>query len=561
MAQTKPQQEDTTDAIKETFESIVIAFILAFVFRAYVVEAFVIPTGSMAPTLLGEHFVVRCKQCGYQFTGDANEDDLRATAVGPDGRERSYRSSQITEARGEVHATCPMCHFQCRLTKGSRTSAGDRILVHKYIYSVNDPRRWDVVVFKAPHNPSINYIKRLIGLPNEGLVIIEGNIYVCPNYSPTKPDNAWRIARKTDLAANHRGFKVQNAVWQPVYHSSYVPLDGGRDRDWRVPWVAVEKDKWQIDDPIPGRAYRHDSNDAGTIRFDFRRAESMMSTPWYAYNQMKGRFEADPIEDVRVMASFVPDTEGLAVSMQTTARVDNYPEAPRVAISANIDADGQVVLQRRESSRVDADKSKTITLAKGKIEPFVAGKCRDVELWYVDQHALVWVDGKLVAEHRFEITMDTLQKRQPLEPRDFADVRIKVSGSPVSLHRVGVDRDIFYAAVNKSSPSQRGQGIMPKDQFSRRDVYPLNPIKLEHNQFFCLGDNSPMSLDSRFWPEPNAWIDLRMRPKGIDKVQAGVVPRQLMMGRAFFVYFPAPHRTSPNKVGVFPNFGQMRFIN
>ena len=36
------------DTIKDTFEAIVIAFILAFVFRAYVVEAFVIPTGSMA---------------------------------------------------------------------------------------------------------------------------------------------------------------------------------------------------------------------------------------------------------------------------------------------------------------------------------------------------------------------------------------------------------------------------------------------------------------------------------------------------------------------------------
>lgn len=39
--------------IKETIESILVAFILAFIFRAFVMEAFVIPTGSMAPTLLG----------------------------------------------------------------------------------------------------------------------------------------------------------------------------------------------------------------------------------------------------------------------------------------------------------------------------------------------------------------------------------------------------------------------------------------------------------------------------------------------------------------------------
>src|SRR5688572_14060442 len=52
-----PQKEN----IKETIESILVAFILAFVFRAFVVEAFVIPSGSMAPTLLGGHMRFRCE--------------------------------------------------------------------------------------------------------------------------------------------------------------------------------------------------------------------------------------------------------------------------------------------------------------------------------------------------------------------------------------------------------------------------------------------------------------------------------------------------------------------
>src|SRR5438876_2817977 len=53
--------------IKDTIESILIAFILAFIFRAFVVEAFVIPTGSMAPTLLGAHMRFTCPDCGYRF--------------------------------------------------------------------------------------------------------------------------------------------------------------------------------------------------------------------------------------------------------------------------------------------------------------------------------------------------------------------------------------------------------------------------------------------------------------------------------------------------------------
>ena len=65
--------------IKETIESIVVAFILAFIFRAFVVEAFVIPTGSMAPTLDGAHMRYRCPDCGYVFDVNyqsADQDDM-----------------------------------------------------------------------------------------------------------------------------------------------------------------------------------------------------------------------------------------------------------------------------------------------------------------------------------------------------------------------------------------------------------------------------------------------------------------------------------------------------
>src|SRR5258706_6256426 len=63
-ATTPPPEKEN---IKETIESILVPFILAFVFRAFIVEAFVIPSGSMAPTLLAAHIRYRCDDCGYQF--------------------------------------------------------------------------------------------------------------------------------------------------------------------------------------------------------------------------------------------------------------------------------------------------------------------------------------------------------------------------------------------------------------------------------------------------------------------------------------------------------------
>lgn len=46
-----------------------------------------------------------------------------------------------------------------------------------------------------------------------------------------------------------------------------------------------------------------------------------------------------------------------------------------------------------------------------------------------------------------------------------------------------------------------------------------------------------------------------------DASATGIVPRKLMMGRAFFVYFPAMHGTNGKQMQLIPNFGDMRFIH
>ena len=61
--------------VRETIESIVVAFVLAFLFRTFEAEAFVIPTGSMSPALQGRHKDVECDQCGYRFRTTASSED------------------------------------------------------------------------------------------------------------------------------------------------------------------------------------------------------------------------------------------------------------------------------------------------------------------------------------------------------------------------------------------------------------------------------------------------------------------------------------------------------
>lgn len=54
----------------------------------------------------------------------------------------------------------------------------DYLIVDELSYRVGDPKRGDVIVFRYPGNPSIFYIKRIIGLPGETVRIDHGNVTV-----------------------------------------------------------------------------------------------------------------------------------------------------------------------------------------------------------------------------------------------------------------------------------------------------------------------------------------------------------------------------------------------
>src|SRR5438309_1310819 len=168
--------------VKDTVESIIVAFILAFIFRAFVVEAFVIPTGSMAPTLMGAHMRFRCEDCGYEwqvnYPSPDREDISIPSSAGPVAISRpGPAGSRILDHYEDYvfSIRCPNCGYKVQrfnpedpenVATNPPVFYGDRILVLKYLYLFQEPRRWDVVVFKSPVEPQQydyqqNYIKRL----------------------------------------------------------------------------------------------------------------------------------------------------------------------------------------------------------------------------------------------------------------------------------------------------------------------------------------------------------------------------------------------------------------
>ena len=215
-------------AQRETVEAFVVAFILALLFRAFLAEAFVIPTGSMAPTLMGAHKDIVCDECGTSFQVGAS-------------RERSGSSTDIVVVAG----ICPNCRYVNPLDlandSNDRTFNGDRILVSKFTYTLNEPERWDVIVFKYPGNPKQNYIKRLVGLPNETLKIRHGDVYSRPTGVDQKSEILRKPARKL-LAMRHLVYDTDHQA-EDLIAANYP----SRWQPWREKAETPPEDSWQIE--------------------------------------------------------------------------------------------------------------------------------------------------------------------------------------------------------------------------------------------------------------------------------------------------------------------------
>lgn len=223
---------------RETIESIIVAIILAFLFRAFVAEAFVIPTGSMAPTLMGAHKDIFCEHCGQQYQASASSEFVAGTQV---------MSPTVT-----IASTCATCRgpnaYDFRDNSDHVTFSGDRILVSKFDYVLSNPQRWDVLVFKYPKEAHMNYIKRLIGLPGESLLIQDGDIFTRSGNATEwtiarKPPHKIRAMRRIVSDTNFRAVPLVKQGW-PSLWQPFPSKSGSGGEGWQV---EQTEDVWRAE--------------------------------------------------------------------------------------------------------------------------------------------------------------------------------------------------------------------------------------------------------------------------------------------------------------------------
>ena len=57
-------------------------------------------------------------------------------------------------------------------------SPGDRVIGNRLAYLSEEPERGDIIIFKYPDDETQLFVKRVIGLPGETVVIEDANVYV-----------------------------------------------------------------------------------------------------------------------------------------------------------------------------------------------------------------------------------------------------------------------------------------------------------------------------------------------------------------------------------------------
>jgi len=492
------------DPTREVFETIVFVVVLVLMLKLFVAEAFVIPTGSMATTLLGDNVKVTCPECGYTFP---------VTAAVQQGT-RAVPNS----------AACQNCGHYFHPTNARDWNSGDRVLVAKYEYHIRPPQRFDVPVFKYPKEPyndgektAMNYIKRLCGLPGETIAIYKGDLYVTNTLTypgqpvPESPLDLWKHDNEHDFTY----FRNKEAValfesggFEPIRKAPNQILTVRRlvfDLD-QAPksLTGVAKTRWH---PSP------DADGAGWTMQDKGFRHEGTQTGWVRYHHVepggeKGSAPRQP----------APITDHLGYNFQPNSPPVWVPDLIVDCTAEFASASDKVVLE--------------LTKAGDKFQAeFDNGKCRlfRIPSAAADQRELLGErDTKITKSGRFDLRFANVDSRltiwvndRPLDgaPVDYpppsrdsfepttSDVhepaRIGATGN-VGISNVSLWRDVYYTC------NEAGD--------CRVQTYYVQP-----GHYFCLGDNSASSADGRSW---------------------GLVPERLMLGRAVVVYWP------PSRIGV-----------
>ncbi len=386
-------------------------------------------------------------------------------------------------------AVCPNCGCADNDLQVQPDLAGDRVLVDKSIFHFRPPRRWEIVALRRPRQAGTILIKRVVGLPGEVIQIKDGNVYVDGHIKRKTLAQQWALAVLVhDANCRPTINPVPPPRWQGTGQQSRWGSAGGR---FAHPATSNKQFDW-----LEYRHWRRKPGKEGGI------LESPISDGC-GYNQTRPR----RVEDTH------PVTE-LLLSLRL---IETWGQG---CLSIKI-SDGREQFE----ARIFAGRNSYQTFRSGRPIPAGAGKlppCTGdlmVEVSIFDCQFLLAFDGSVAVAWPYDPS--------PEGPRPTArPLAIGSQGLGVVIDKVRVYRDVYY-----THPIGL-QGRWGLDE----------PVRLAADEYFVLGDNSPISEDSRTWPVGPA------------------VAAKLLTGKPLVVHFPAREVELGGWIFQVPDPAKIRYI-
>ncbi|MGK0366986.1 MAG: signal peptidase I [Thermoproteota archaeon] len=215
---------DARKIIKETFSITGIIFVV-LLFRSIFFEPFKIPSGSMIPTLsIGDFILVN------------------------------------------------------KFSYGFKVPFSDWFSDPTYITEPSSPKRGDVIVFKYPKDVSLNYIKRVVGLPGDTIEVKKKVVFVNDVAIKTVDIDGKEILEEMDEKFKIYNFKFFETQTGDAKHISQVNIDSYYNSDYYK--VTVPKGKYFV--MGDNRDFSSDSRIWGYVPFENIKGKAILI--WFSSN-------------------------------------------------------------------------------------------------------------------------------------------------------------------------------------------------------------------------------------------------------------------------------------
>ena len=534
-------QHDLPVSVRHIVDLLVSLIIAVILVRSFQIEGYMITTGSMAPRLAGYHKQVVCPSCRHPFVfGVASDVDASPP--------RAAAMSQVRDL-----CTCPNCGQIEIDVAGVPRNQGDQLLVDKAAFVLRTPRRWEVAVFRNPQKPTEAYVKRIVGLPGERVQLKKGDIFINgrrlqkdyqhqlalrvlvhdATYSPS--DEKWYPRWEQDTGWSHEGtgfrFESRRSAAEPawLHYRHWLRSGGFHETSVKLSPAAVAG--WTTSAATPDRFEQ--------IRFEPHLSRlvcrGVLSRELSSRLIQKSSNPAwrSAIEQLQTKSHFAPvgdrygynadDPYRVVDDLMVSFRLNPLRGPGRFLVRmVSPTGDVRVVFDRQDAEVRVCHDGNGVCLQRSLLPPDVWTQPMHVEVSTIDGRVTVAVNARIVLEP-IAIPGDASRVRVLTDPM----VQLGAAGLDVTVDEIRIYRDIFYTA------GRARHGI---DE----------PCELGPDEYFVLGDNSPVSSDSRNWRE-------------------ATVPHRLLIGKPFLVHLPS--RAGRVQTGSawrtyrVPDFSRMRYIH